>query len=65
MCRFLPAWLQFSKELGEQRHMELIDLRHARDLFPIVAVMREGMMRIGNANLGIGAIAGFACEPGT
>ena len=31
--------LQFPEELGEQRHMELIDLRHARDLFRIVAVM--------------------------
>ena len=42
--------------------MELIDLRHARDLVRIVAVMRERMVRIGNTDLWVGAIAGFAGE---
>ena len=42
--------------------MELIDLRHARDLFRIVAVMRERVVRIGNADLRVSAIARFARE---
>ena len=60
----LPSGVAFSlrEELGEQRHVELIDLRHARDLVRIVAVMRQRMMRIGHADFGIGAVAGFARE---
>ena len=52
--------LQLLQELREQRDVELIDLGHLGDLLRIVAVMRQRMMRIGNADLRIGAVAGFA-----
>ncbi len=42
--------------------MELVDLRHARDFLRIIAVMRKRVVRIGNSDLGISAIAGFARE---
>ena len=56
----LRRGLQLPKKLGEQRHVELIDLGHPRNLFRIVAVMRQRMMRIRNASLRIGPVAGFA-----
>ena len=40
--------------------MELIDLGHLGDLVRIVAVVRERVMRIGDADLRIRAVAGFA-----
>ena len=52
--------LQLLQEVGEQRHVERVDLGHLRDLLRIVAVVRERMVRIGHADLGIGARAGFA-----
>ena len=49
-------------ELGEQRDVERIDLRHAFDFRRIVSVMRQRMMRIGHADFGISAIARLARE---
>ena len=42
--------------------MELVDLRHLRDLLGIAAVVRQRVVRIGDADLRIGAIAGLARE---
>src|SRR5436190_22832946 len=41
---------QFRDELSEQRDVKLIDLGHLRDLFGIVAVMGERMMRVGHTD---------------
>ena len=40
--------------------VEAIDQGHLRDLRGVVAVVGERVMRVGNADLGIGAVAGFA-----
>ena len=40
--------------------MKRIDLGHFRQLLRIAAVVRERMMRFGDADLGIGSRAGFA-----
>ena len=54
--------LQLLEVIREQRHVERVDLRHPRDLVRIVAVMRQRMMRIGHADLGVGAVARLARE---
>jgi hypothetical protein len=54
--------LQLLEVVGEERHVERVDLRHARDLLRIVAVVRQRVMRIGHADLGIGAVARLARE---
>ena len=58
----LGCGLQLREELGEQRHMELVDLGHPGDLCGVVAVVRERVVRVGDADLGIGPRAGFAGE---
>src|SRR5690606_26062048 len=40
----------------------LVDLRHLRDLRRVAAVMRQGMVRLADADLGIGAVARLARE---
>src|SRR5216684_1096750 len=54
--------LKLIEEIGEQRHVKRIDLRHFRELLGIAAVVRQRMMRLGNADLGISSRAGFASE---
>ena len=54
--------LELLEEVGEQRHVKAIDLRHFRDLLGIIAVMREWMMRIGNTDFGVRAVAGLSSE---
>src|SRR5262249_34697526 len=54
--------LQLLEVVGGQRDVEGVDLRHPRDLLRIVAVVRQRVMRVGDANLRIGARAGFARE---
>src|SRR5437660_1709539 len=53
---------QLFQKVSKQRDVELIDLRHARNFFRIIAVMRKRMMRIGHTDLRISAIAGFTRE---
>ena len=53
---------QFLQEPGEERNVERIDLRHPLDLGRVIAVMRQRVMRIGNADLGVSAIARLARE---
>src|SRR5437667_6739461 len=38
--------LEFAEELREERYVELVDLRHPGDLRGVVAVVRQGMMRV-------------------
>ena len=57
----LLGGLQFLEELGEERHMEGVDLRHALDFRRIVAVVGKRMVRIGHSDLRIGSVARFAC----
>ena len=40
--------------------MEAIDFGYLLDLLAVIAVMREGVMRIGHADLGVGPVAGLA-----
>ncbi len=54
--------LELGEELGEQRDVELVDLRHPGDLRRVVAVVRQRVVRVGHADLGIGAVAGLAGE---
>src|SRR5947208_12027566 len=42
--------------------MKRIDLRHSRDLFRVVPVVREGVVRIRYADLVVGSRAGFTRE---
>ncbi len=42
--------------------MELIDLGHLGNFFWIVAMMRQRMVRVGDADFRIGSIAGFTSE---
>lgn len=58
----LGSGLQFVEELGEEGHVELVDLRHALDLGGVIAVMRKRMMRIRDTDLGVGPVAGLAGE---
>ena len=51
--------LQLLQEFGEKGNVEGVDLRHPLDLVGIVAVVRKGMVRIGNSDFRVGAIAGF------
>ena len=53
---------QLCEELGEQRDVELVDLRHLGDFLRIVAVVGKRVMRIGDADFRVGAVAGFAGE---
>src|SRR5580765_3880885 len=50
------------EELREQRHVERVDLRDLRHLFGIGAVMTRWMVRVGDADLRIRAIALLARE---
>ena len=50
------------EELREQRHVERVDLGNLRELFRIVAVMTRGMVRVGDADFRIRAIAQLARE---
>ena len=58
----VPRGLQFFQVVGKQRNMERIDLCHLGELLRIAAVVRQRMMRLGHADLGIGARAGLASE---
>src|ERR1017187_10389880 len=50
----LGRCLQLREELGKQRHVELVDLGHPRDLLGVVPVVRERVVRVGDSDLGIG-----------
>ena len=52
--------LQLLQKLREQRDVELIDLGHLGDLFGVVAMVRQRVMRIGNADLRISPVACFS-----
>src|SRR3954462_9619214 len=54
--------LQLLQELSKKGDVKLINLRHARDFFRIIAVMRKRMVGIGNTDLGVSAIARFTSE---
>lgn len=58
----LGRGLQLPDELGEQRDVECVDLGHLRDLVGVVPVVGERMVRIGDADLGIGPRAGLPGE---
>jgi len=49
-------------ELREQLHVQHVHLRHLLDPLRVVAVVGERVMRIGHADLRVGAVAGFAGE---
>ena len=52
--------LQLLEVIGEQRHVIGVDLRQLLQLLRIVAVMRRRVVRLGHADLRIGARADFA-----
>ncbi len=54
--------LELGEELGEQRDVEPVDLGHPRDLLRVIPVMRERVVRVGDADLGVGPAAGLAGE---
>ena len=51
---------QLLDQVGEQRHVVGVDLRQLDELLRVVDVMRHGMVRLGDADVGIGAGAGLA-----
>src|SRR5262245_18352520 len=54
--------LELAEKLREQRHVEPVDLGDLGDLLGVVAVVRKRVVRVGHADLGIGAVTGFARE---
>ena len=58
----IRSGFQLFEERGEQLDVEAVDLRHLLDEIRMAAMMSERMMRIGNADLRIGADASFAAQ---
>src|SRR4051812_30757956 len=53
---------QFFEKVRKERDVERVDLRHPRNLFRVVAMMRERMVRIRDTDLRIGPVARFTGE---
>ncbi len=50
------------QELREQRDVTGVELDEIRDLLRVVAVMRHGVVRLGDAEIGVDALAGVAAH---